>query len=218
MKAVIFDFDGTIADTRAMLKELNEEASREFGLKMLSQAEIDEMRKKSLSQIVRHLKIPAKVIPKLIVRVPQMMHQRISKLKPYKDMPKVLNQLHKTDGLVIALLSSNSRANIYTFLNNNDLQDKFNFIETKVALFSKHTKLRQLMRKHRLNTQDCIYVGDEIRDVEAAHKVPMPVIAVSWGINHPDLLKMHNPDQLVNQPKQILKIIEHWLKTGTINS
>lgn len=32
-----------------------------------------------------------------------------------------------------------------------------------------------------VNAWDCIYVGDDARDVEAAHRAGMPVIAVEWG-------------------------------------
>jgi len=211
MKAIIFDSDGTIADTRSMLVVLNAVMSEEFGRKPLSKNEIDELRKLTVPQALRKLHIPARLVPKLLVRAPQIMQQRISKLKPYNGMVEVINELSKIDGLILGILSSNTRGNVNTFLVNHKLKDKFNFVSTGVALFGKQVKIKQALRRHKIKPEDSLYVGDEVRDVEAAKKVPMRMIAVPWGLNHATLLKKSDPDYLINKPATITKIVKTQL-------
>jgi phosphoglycolate phosphatase len=52
-----------------------------------------------------------------------------------------------------------------------------------------------------------LYVGDEVRDIQACKKSFVKIIAVTWGFDIPDVLKSHNPDFLVSTPKEILDII-----------
>jgi phosphoglycolate phosphatase len=52
-----------------------------------------------------------------------------------------------------------------------------------------------------------IYVGDEIRDIIAAHKCGIRIISVSWGFHTVDLLASKNPDYLVDNPRQIVQLM-----------
>jgi 2-phosphoglycolate phosphatase len=37
-----------------------------------------------------------------------------------------------------------------------------------------------------LATKDCIYLGDDLRDIQAAHAAGMRAVAVDWGYHHPE--------------------------------
>ena len=52
-----------------------------------------------------------------------------------------------------------------------------------------------------------LYVGDEVRDVEAAEKAGVAVAAVTWGFHSGSLLQSHSPDHLVTDPRQLVKLI-----------
>ncbi len=43
-----------------------------------------------------------------------------------------------------------------------------------------------------------IYVGDETRDITAAQKSQVQVVAVAWGFNSPQILSQFNPDHLID--------------------
>ena len=48
-----------------------------------------------------------------------------------------------------------------------------------------------------------IYIGDEVRDIEAMKKAQVDLITVSWGWNSHELLVSHNPKVLINSVEQL---------------
>jgi phosphoglycolate phosphatase len=52
-----------------------------------------------------------------------------------------------------------------------------------------------------------IYVGDETRDIEAARKIQIQVIAVSWGFNSREVLAEQKPDFLISHPSQLIEVV-----------
>ena len=65
------------------------------------------------------------------------------------------------------------------------------------------------MEKHNLKPQEIIYVGDEVRDIQACKKIGVKIIAVSWGYNSKEILDREKPDYLVNKPIEIPKILKN---------
>ena len=51
-----------------------------------------------------------------------------------------------------------------------------------------------------LNADEALYVGDEIRDIEAANSANVDIAAVSWGLNSRRALSKHDPTWFVTQP------------------
>jgi phosphoglycolate phosphatase-like HAD superfamily hydrolase len=54
---------------------------------------------------------------------------------------------------------------------------------------------------------DITYIGDEDRDIIAAKRLGVGVIAVSWGYNYKELLIKEKPDYLIDLPVKILEIL-----------
>lgn len=206
MKTFIFDFDGTIADTGALLFSMANQLLEEGGYDPVSEEKLEELRKMTILQAARHMKISPRLIPGALTRGRQMLSDRLSELEPYKGMIETIRELSKIDGVVLGILSSNSKSNVYAFLERYDLIDKFNFIDVGASLFGKHIKLKQSVKKHRLHSEDVIYVGDEVRDIEAAKKAKLQVAAVSWGLNHPEILAKYEPDYLVSSAEELISI------------
>jgi phosphoglycolate phosphatase len=63
------------------------------------------------------------------------------------------------------------------------------------------------LKQQNLRLEQAIYVGDEIRDIEAAKRSNIKVIAVSWGFNSKEILAQHEPDFLIDEPKQLKEAI-----------
>ena len=76
-----------------------------------------------------------------------------------------------------------------------------------LPLFGKERVLRQIIRKNQLNPAQVIYVGDETRDVEAARKTAIRVIAVGWGFNTSQALARHQPDFLIQRPGELVEVV-----------
>ena len=74
------------------------------------------------------------------------------------------------------------------------------------SIFGKHTTLKRLIKKYDLVKKEVIYIGDEIRDIEACKKAGIECIVVTWGYNSRKALQQQNPDYMIDRPADLLKI------------
>ena len=204
MKTIIFDFDGTIADSFVVFVETFEEVTNRK--QKLTQKEIESLRGKSLRGILGHLKIKKWQIPRLVIKGKKALGLKISSIKPFAEMPDVLKNFH-VDGRQMFILSTNSSGSISKFLKSNGMESYFERIYGDIGLRSKASALKKLMKKENIQAQDCVYVGDEVRDVVAAKKAGVTSIAVAWGFNFPKVLKQADPDALAEAPKDLINIL-----------
>ena len=58
--------------------------------------------------------------------------------------------------------------------------------------------------------EEIVYIGDEIRDINAAKKAKVKVIAVTWGFNSKEVLSEYQPDALVDQPQELIEVINNF--------
>jgi phosphoglycolate phosphatase len=76
-----------------------------------------------------------------------------------------------------------------------------------VGLFGKTGALRRAILTDKLRTTDCYYVGDEVRDIEAARRARVKIISVAWGYNAPEALQKRKPYALIKQPKDLAPLL-----------
>ena len=205
-KAILFDFDGTIADTYQAIANITNQLSTEFGYKTLSQEELSLIKNLSSREIVRLSEISIFKLPFLVRRVRTELSKEIAQLTPIKGIGRVLFEL-KQLGYILGIVTSNNQENVEIFLHKNNLDDLFSYIYSGTAIFGKHRVINQAIKDHNLVKSDVIYVGDETRDIRSARKSHVPVIAVSWGFNAAEILRQHQPDYLVDRPAQLLEAI-----------
>lgn len=203
MKTLIFDFDGTIADSFELILAIFQEISPRT--KKLTSEEIDQLKGENLRQITKYLKIRRWQIPRLLFRGRKLLSAKILSVKPFPAIPGVLKQLHFS-GLDMYLLSTNSPDNINKFLKKNGLETYFKSIYGDIGLRGKASAINRIMKKEHLNRTDCVYIGDEVRDVEAAKKAGVKSVGVTWGFNNAQAIRTAGPDLVANQAKDLLNI------------
>jgi phosphoglycolate phosphatase len=120
-------------------------------------------------------------------------------------MKKLLTDL-KDNNYQIGILSSNMQRNVNKFIKINQL-NFFDIIYCESNILGKDQTFRKMIKKYNLKREEIIYVGDEIRDVEASKKVGIKMIGVSWGLHTVEALKNNGVDYIVKKPQEILKII-----------
>jgi len=115
----------------------------------------------------------------------------------------------KKRGFQLGIITSNSRENVLGALEKNGLQDTFTFIYSG-STFGKHKVINKWLKIENINPEEVAYVGDEIRDIDAAKKTGIKVIAVGWGFNSPQALAAQNPNFLIERPQELIEIINSW--------
>lgn len=201
-RLIVFDFDGTIANTLPKIVAIVNRLANEFGYESLDEEKILTFKGLSSREIVRQSQVSMLTLPFLLRRVKQELTPEISTIEPIQGIEIALKTL-KSQGYRLGILTSNLQDNVTAFLANNNLQDIFEFIYSDASIFGKHRKIRRLLRLHRLDPAEFVYVGDESRDIEAAKKSGVWAIAVGWGFNAPELLLQHHPDRLVTHPEAL---------------
>jgi phosphoglycolate phosphatase len=140
------------------------------------------------------------------VRIHQEMGARLGELEPIAGLPSVLSEL-RARGFSLGILTSNTRSNVEQFLAAHAL-DRFDFIGAAVHIWGKQRSLKSLLKSRELATHEVVYVGDEVRDIEATRALTVPMIAVGWGFTTSSHLAAHKPDHLIDRPEQLLEILK----------
>ena len=202
IKAVIFDFDGTIADTlEEVIKILHEMAYKEFG-----KQKIEHFRGLTFHEMLNELGIPFYKIPYFVKFGREKLAKKILEIRLHKHAKKLFENLENR-GYLTGIISSNSEANVRKFLKKNGVKE-FDFIECGSTLFGKYFLLKRAIKRFGYSNDAVIYVGDEVRDIEAAHKAGIKIISVSWGFNNAKLLKRYKPDFIANNCDDVLRVLE----------
>ena len=201
-KVLLFDFDGTVADTRTMALRILNELSEEFRFRSLPEEELPEARNMTTQKLIRHLGIRRWRVPKIARRGLVKFHERIHQVEPIVSVPAILQQLHER-GFRLGILTSNSEANVSAFLKHHQITC-FEFLRSSSKLFGKSREIRRIMKEYQLQPEDLIYIGDETRDIEASHSTAIRIAAVTWGYNSAEVLRSMNPEFLFDKPEQLL--------------
>ena len=200
---LMFDFDGTIADTFNNVLTIMNRLSIEYNFRKIESHEIEQLKDKTTREILRYLEISMIKAPIIGARLRRELHKEINVIKPKTGLKEVLLQL-QSSGHKMGILTSNSKKNVAQFLKNHELV--FDFITTSLKIGGKIRRLKAIMHNEGLQPNDILYIGDEIRDIKSAKKVSIRIAAVTWGYNSEKALKAHKPDFLVTRPEELFKI------------
>lgn len=209
-KIIIFDFDGTIADTIPVGIPILKRLASKYYHQTIDEKLVREFRDKSIHEIFKKLNISIIKLPFIARKARRELNKEIACLKPIKGMSDLLKQL-KQQGQILGIVSSNSKESILKFLEINDLQ-VFDFIYTNSRIFGKANSLKRLLDRNKWEAENVIYVGDEIRDIEAARKAGTKIISVTWGVNTQDKLASYKPDFLAKSPQELLAHFQSTVK------
>lgn len=206
MKAIIFDFDGTLADSLLLgLEGVNQLAER-FSYPVFDDA--DYIRAKGVKQLIKEdLGLRWYQFPVYLRALKQQLIPQMSKLKLNDGIEDVIRELHQQAQLFI--LTSNIRPAVDYVIEQYEI-DLFEEIYAGTSLFKKHSKLQRLLRKHKLQAKEAVYVGDEVRDIVACRRIGMPIISVSWGFNSAEVLAQAGPNHLVHSPDELLQTLQEY--------
>jgi phosphoglycolate phosphatase len=202
MNTFIFDFDGTLAHSLLIQLEILNQIGRKYAVPEITQADIPLIREKSARDLFALYPLNPLQFLQLVTTVRAEMRKRIPEMEIVTGMLAVLKALEAKD-CQLGMVTSNSRQNVKMFLDYNQI-DCFTFIHSERNLWGKGKMLKKLIHQNKFDQEKVIYVGDEIRDIEAAREAGVKVAAVTWGFNSEEALRKANPDYIVNSPSEIL--------------
>lgn len=211
-KVILFDFDGTLADTMDKIIEgYNKKVAPALRTKPLNCARIPELKRTGTPKsFLKEHGISLAKLPIIIYWLRRHLRKEIHSISFCRGMGEVLDFLHRRK-FRLGVLTSNSVRNVGAFLHAKGRSHYFDYIYSAKKWNGKDRTLRKMVADHHLSIQNLLYIGDEVRDIEFARKVGIPIICVSWGLNHRDRLEAHDPDFLVDSPEELMAVLEEYL-------
>jgi phosphoglycolate phosphatase len=200
-KLIVFDFDGTLADTLGTLVEITNRLAPEFSYPQISDRQLADLQYLSPWEIIKLSRVSLWKLPFLLRRVKQEFQQEVDKVKLFPGIVEVLATL-RAQGYRLGIVSSNSEGNIRSLLQRYHIEHLFDFVSA-AHTFGKGGAIARIARKYQIPKSDVIYVGDEIRDIYAARSIGIKIVAVGWGFNHPTALMNQEPDLFITKPQAI---------------
>jgi phosphoglycolate phosphatase len=207
LKVIIFDFDGTVADTFDTIVKIGNKLALEFGYKPALPEEIPSIKNLSSREIIRQSGVSVLKLPFLLKRLKTELNNEICKLNPIDGIEEALREL-KNQGNKLGIITSNDKENVVAFLQKHNLDELFDFIYSGATIFGKSRVIKRFIKQAKLSPQQVIYVGDETRDIEAAKRSQIKMIAVSWGFNSKEVLQKHHPNFLIDRPHELTEVME----------
>ncbi|MGJ8676078.1 MAG: HAD hydrolase-like protein [Akkermansiaceae bacterium] len=206
-RALIFDFDGTIADTLDEALKIYNQMAGEFSLRPVEESELPHLRTMGLSTLLDHLEISKLKVPKLLYRGKKILKARIPQIPMIQGMKEVLIEL-RNEVEYFGILTSNSVENATLFLEAHGVADLFNFVSSTSKLTGKSRYLKRILKEYELSPEELIYIGDETRDVISAHKAGVSVVAVTFGFNAKMALAAEQPTHLCDSPQELVTVLQ----------
>lgn len=201
---LLFDFDGTLADSFPMALAAINSVADEW--KYAPVEDSGNLRMKSMRTVLtddmglrwyHQWKFARSILPYI--------ENNFSGVDIFQGLKEVLTEL--SGKYKMGIVSSNKKRYILNFLQKYGIEQCFEFIVSESSLFGKHRVLKKLMHKQKLRNDQLIYIADEVRDIQACKKAGIPVIAVTWGYNHRDILQSYTPDYLIEVPSDLRKLL-----------
>jgi phosphoglycolate phosphatase len=185
-RLVIFDFDGTLADSFPWVLGAMDDVADRFKFRRVREGELDELRHCDAREVMRRLGVPRWKLPMIARYVRARMAADVDQIGLFPGAGTMIEELSAA-GLRLAVVSANGEATIRSVLGEH--AGRIHHISGGVSLFGKRGKLLRMSRLAEVEPHGAMVIGDEIRDLNAARAARMAFGAVSWGLTRPEALK-----------------------------
>ncbi|MFN8489525.1 MAG: HAD hydrolase-like protein [Caldilineaceae bacterium] len=201
-KLIIFDFDGTLADSFPQFLGIANTVAEKYKFKQIQESELETLRGYSSRAMLKHLHIPLWKLPWIIRDARKLMTATIAQTQTFAGVDQSLRTL-AARGIQLALVTSNSEANVRCVLGPANAA-LIKHYECGVALFGKASRFHKTLKQLHVLPSEAIAIGDELRDAEAAQKAKIAFGAVAWGYTNLTTLQTRAPAEVFMTVDEII--------------
>jgi phosphoglycolate phosphatase len=191
-RLVIFDFDGTLADSLPVFLCATNEAAERYRFRRIEHGHVEPLRGMGAREVMRHVALPAWKVPLVTAFLRRRIAERAEEIALFDGVAPMLERLAR-GGVSIAIVSTNLEPTIRRVLGAR-LADLVSHYGCGASVFGKRPKLRRALAAAGVAPRDALCVGDEIRDLQAARAEGIAFGAVTWGFTRADALAALAPE------------------------
>ena len=200
---IAIDFDGTVVDSSPIFTACMNSLGGEFGYRKIEPG--SGLRDKSAHEfLAKHLGLSHEQLLEWTDRFKVLLKLSMRSALPFKGMKEVLGRLcsHYRVGILI----SNSEE-VVRYIMNRDGFRAVDFIYSDIPILEKDRALKELLLAEGLLPHETIYIGDEVRDIDACRSAGIKIISACWGFNSRVALEKRTPDYLVESPEELSNLL-----------
>ncbi|MDO7785975.1 HAD-IA family hydrolase [Desulforamulus aquiferis] len=205
IKYIIFDFDGTLVDSKEVFISVYNQLANKYKFKLLKTEDIEPLRRLSIPERCKYLNFPLYRLPFFALEIYKLYEASDKELIMIEGINNLLSKL-AASGYKIAIISSNAEKNIRAFLDKKQITEVSDILCSN-NIFGKDKIINKFLSAKGLKPSEAIYVGDELRDIVASKKAKVKIIWVDWGYDIIEMANKEGPDYMANSPEDILKIV-----------
>jgi phosphoglycolate phosphatase len=211
----IFDWDGTLSDSKGKITKAMQLAAQEMGWQPLADYLIHDIIGLGLPEAIHRLYPAVDLSGRQRLRDAYAAHfLALDELRPSDFFPGVMSTLHqlKNAGHTLTVATGKSRKGLDRIFGVLGLSEFFHATRCADETASKPDPLMlaQLLDEFQVSSADAVMIGDTEYDMEMARRIGMPRIAVSYGAHHIDRLHPYEPELCVDRFDQLLR----WERLG----
>ncbi|UXI70169.1 HAD hydrolase-like protein [Tahibacter amnicola] len=181
---VIFDFDGTLADSFDWFWTFLPTLTQRFRLTPLDWSTRDAYRHLSARALVARLGVRWWQGPGIARYARRCMTEQAGQIPLFEGVPDMLRHL-RASGVTIAIVTSNSRTNVARILGP-QLAALVDHYGCGAPILGKKRLTQRVMRQAGASPARTLCIGDELRDADVARVVGADFAPVSWGYTLPE--------------------------------
>jgi phosphoglycolate phosphatase len=204
-KLVIFDFDGTLANTFPLVLAMLDELAEKFRTRKLDHANLHRLRHYPPLKIMRMHRVRIWQLPAILKFTRVRMRSQAHLVSRFDGVEETIRELASRQ-VKLGIVTTNTLPVVEQVLGG-DLFRLFDFFIGEVSLFGKYKALKKMLALCGCQGHEALAIGDEIRDMNAAARAKIPFGAVSWGFASPEALLARNPLFNFTHPSQIVESI-----------
>lgn len=207
MALVIFDYDGVLADTLNDLIRFGQEACNQLGVKhVVTKDDLSNLEVMSFATYGRACEVPEHLIDEFVKISLNLFAEKESPPAIFEGLSEVIQ--HFSTKHKLAIVTTNSSQNVHAFLTQHGLDSLIHAVYGVDTPGSKAQKISIARERFVKNDEAVFMIGDALSDVRAAKEAGVTSIVVTWGHQSLETLQRGKPDYLVNNPQELIEVIE----------
>lgn len=205
----IFDWDGTLSDSKAKITKAMQLAAQDMGWVPLDDHLIHNIIGLGLPEAIHRLYPHVELPDRQRLRDAYSFHfLSLDEARPSDFFPGVMDTLHrlKADGHTLTIATGKSRKGLDRIFGVLGVSEFFHATRCADETASKPDPLmlEELLGEFGVDAGEAVMIGDTEYDMEMARLIGMPRIAVSYGAHHIDRLYGYQPELCLDQFDQLL--------------